>query len=79
MDNMKLNISKNEMNLIECPIGLFVVKDTGILCVKTEYSNDRGGVDAYIAKSGERLSCGGKTRYYYGCEHVIVNPVTIEM
>ena len=38
--------------LDECPIGLFVA-DSGELCLKTEYGNNDGGIDAYIVSTGE--------------------------
>jgi hypothetical protein len=40
------------MTLTECPIGLFLAAD-GELCLKTEYGNNEGRIDAYIVKSGE--------------------------
>ena len=39
------------VTLAECPIGLFVYGDT--LCLKTEYGNNQGRIDAYIVVSGE--------------------------
>jgi hypothetical protein len=38
--------------LAECPIGLFW-SDYGTLCLKTEYGNNEGRIDAYIIESGE--------------------------
>lgn len=38
--------------LAECPIGLFLARD-GELCLKTEYGNNEGRIDAYIVSSGE--------------------------
>lgn len=37
--------------LAECPIGLFRCGDA--LCLKTEYGNNEGRIDAYIVSSGE--------------------------
>lgn len=37
--------------LAKCPIGLFYYKDE--LCLKTEYGNNEGRIDAYIVSSGE--------------------------
>lgn len=37
--------------LVNCPIGLFWCGDT--LCLKTEYGNNEGRIDAYIVSSGE--------------------------
>lgn len=39
------------VTLAECPIGLFMVD--GQLCLKTEYGNNEGRIDAYIVSSGE--------------------------
>ena len=38
--------------LADCPIGLFF-SEGGELCLKTEYGNNEGRVDAYIVSSGE--------------------------
>ncbi len=38
--------------LEDCPIGLFMSAD-GELCLKTEYGNNEGRVDAFIVSSGE--------------------------
>lgn len=44
--------------LAECPIGLFIAQggelaDSGELCLKTEYGNNDGRIDAYIVSTGE--------------------------
>lgn len=39
------------VTLAECPIGLFMAG--GELCLKTEYGNNDGPIDAYIVSSGE--------------------------
>lgn len=39
------------VTLAECPIGLFLYANE--LCLKTEYGNDEGRIDAYIVSSGE--------------------------
>jgi hypothetical protein len=39
------------VTLAECPIGLFMYRDE--LCLKTEYGNNEGRIDAYIVSSGE--------------------------
>lgn len=41
-----------QVTLAECPIGLFK-SDSGELCLKTEYGNNEGRIDAYIVSSGE--------------------------
>ena len=40
------------VSLASCPIGLFMLKG-GLLCLKTEYGNNEGRIDAYIVSSGE--------------------------
>ena len=40
------------VTLAECPIGLFKSED-GELCLKTEYGNNDGRIDAFIVSSGE--------------------------
>lgn len=40
------------VTLAECPIGLFKTA-SGELCLKTEYGNNEGRIDAYIVSSGE--------------------------
>ena len=39
------------VSLARCPIGLFLY--SGELCLKTEYGNNEGRIDAYIVSSGE--------------------------
>lgn len=41
----------NLVTLAACPIGLFMCGDE--LCLKTEYGNNEGRIDAYIVSSGE--------------------------
>ena len=38
--------------LADCPIGLFI-SASGEICLKTEYGDNRGRIDAYIVSSGE--------------------------
>lgn len=38
--------------LADCPIGLFIA-ESGELCLKTEYGNNEGRIDAYIVSTGE--------------------------
>lgn len=47
------------VSLAACPIGLFVSHD-GELCLKTEYGDNNGRIDAYIVSSGE-FFWGGTT------------------
>lgn len=42
----------DQVTLADCPIGLFVAS-SGELCLKTEYGNNDGRIDAYIVSSGE--------------------------
>lgn len=44
--------ARQKVRLVNCPIGLFV-SDAGELCLKTEYGNNEGRIDAYIVSSGE--------------------------
>ncbi len=41
-----------QVTLDDCPIGLFM-SARGELCLKTEYGNNEGRIDAYIVSSGE--------------------------
>ena len=47
----KLVKSRSSATLAACPIGLFMSGDE--LCLKTEYGNNEGRIDAYIVSSGE--------------------------
>ncbi|GEP12142.1 hypothetical protein [Methylobacterium gnaphalii] len=40
------------MSLEVCPIGPFL-SDNGTLCLKTDYENNEGWINAYIVSSGE--------------------------
>ena len=42
---------EERVTLVQCPIGLFMCGDE--LCLKTEYGNNEGRIDAYIVSSGE--------------------------
>ena len=42
---------KRRKRLKDCPVGLFYSGDT--LCMKTEYGNNEGRIDAFIVSSGE--------------------------
>jgi hypothetical protein len=53
-------LTKAQVSLADCPIGLFL-KD-GELCVKSEYGDNEGRIDAYIVSSGEFFWGGAKTR-----------------
>jgi hypothetical protein len=45
------DVSKELLPLRECPIGLFWSGNE--LCLKTEYGNNEGRIDAYIVSTGE--------------------------
>ena len=47
-----LRADGSRVSLAECPIGLFLA-ESGELCLKTEYGNNEGRIDAYIVSSGE--------------------------
>ena len=57
--------------LEECPIGLFM--SHGELCLKTEYGNNEGRIDAYIVSSGEFF--WGGTSLIADQRKVMVEPV----
>lgn len=42
----------NKVSLAECPVGLFQT-ESGNLCLKTEYGDNEGRIDAYIVATGE--------------------------
>ena len=42
---------KRRTTLANCPVGLFI--SHGDLCLKSEYGNNEGRIDAYIVSSGE--------------------------
>jgi hypothetical protein len=44
--------ANERMTLEDCPVGLFI-NSYGGLCLKTEYGNNEGRIDAYIVSSGE--------------------------
>lgn len=45
-------MSEQPVSLAHCPIGLFLSADRA-LCLKTEYGDNDGRIDAYIVSSGE--------------------------
>lgn len=45
------NATSAQVTLTECPVGLFYRGDN--LCLKSEYGNNEGRIDAYIVSSGE--------------------------
>lgn len=80
LDHKEKIVKHSITNLKDCPIGLFylILEDgTEQLCIKTEYATSNGGIEAYIVKSGEYLSCNGLTSSLEGCEKIKVIPVNI--
>lgn len=51
VDGWTIRASKVRTRLKSCPVGLFLYGET--LCLKTEYGNNEGRIDAYIVESGE--------------------------
>lgn len=64
------------ITLAECPIGLFV-NGYGGLCLKTEYGNNEGRIDAYIVASGE-FFWGDEPQTIANQRRQMVRPVTDE-
>jgi hypothetical protein len=73
---IKLQISKDGISLAKCPIGLFICNEE--LCLKTEYENNEGRIDAYIVGSGE-FFWGAKPQTIKSQRAQIVFPVTVEV
>lgn len=71
----KAAIVATEMRVPLCkaPIGLFYCEDT--LCVKTEYGNNEGRIDAYIVESGEFFWGGAKS--FLEQREVLVTPAVL--
>ena len=65
--------TQTTMTLAECPVGLFI-SGSRALCLKTEYGDNEGRIDAYIVSSGEFFWGGAKTRADQ--RKLIVRPVT---
>lgn len=63
------------VTLKECPVGLFV-HETGELCLKTEYGNNEGRIDAYIVDSGE-FFWGSQPQSIANQRRQMVRPVTV--
>lgn len=51
-ESWALTPATEKVTLADCPIGLFV-NSFGCICLKTEYGNNAGRIDAYIVDSGE--------------------------
>ena len=66
-------LGTEDVSLADCPIGLFM--HDGELCLKTEYGNNDGQIDAYIVSSGEYF--WGGTSKAMDQRRVMVRPCTI--
>ena len=66
-------------NLYDCPPGLFYLLTDGekVLCMKTEYYDPAGSVEAYIVSTGERVSHKGLARTPEGCKKIMVIPINV--
>lgn len=58
-DSWKIARWKRRTTLENCPIGMF--ECGGELCLKTEYGNNDGRIDAFIVSSGEFFWGGAQT------------------
>ena len=72
----KLVGSNDPCSLANCPIGLFRSAG-GELCLKTEYGNNEGRIDAYIVSSGE-FFWGDAPQTIENQRRQVVEPVYIE-
>lgn len=62
-----------KVTLADCPIGLFL-SASGLLCLKTEYGDNSGRIDAYIVESGE-MFWGGQPQTVATQRAELVTPV----
>lgn len=74
---MELKKAKKAKTLTDCPVGLFILAESGTLCLKTEYGDNKGGLDCYVVSTGEVLSCQGRTCTEEGCSKIMVYPVKL--
>lgn len=65
------------VTLADCPIGLFLA-DSGELCLKSEYGNNEGRIDAYIVSSGE-FFWGAAPQTIASQRMQMVRPVDVEI
>jgi hypothetical protein len=64
--------------LKDCPIGLFTAAESGELCLKTEYGNNEGRIDAYIVSSGE-FFWGRQPQTIASQREQLVRPVDVDV
>ena len=72
-DDYSLHVTDASVALADCPIGLFLCN--GELCLKTEYGDNDGRIDAYIVSSGEFFWGEAKTKADQ--RKVLVTPVEV--
>lgn len=70
---MGLAPAGGKVTLAECPVGLFI-NEYGGLCLKTEYGNNEGRIDAYIVDSGE-FFWGSSPQSIHNQRRQMVTPV----
>lgn len=63
--------------LADCPVGLFIT-ESGTLCLKTEYGNNEGRIDAYIVSSGE-FFWGSQPQTIENQRRQMVTPVDVDV
>jgi hypothetical protein len=66
--------AKELLALADCPVGLFMKDDE--LCLKTEYGDNNGRIDAYIVSTGEFF--WGGTSKPQDQRKVLVQPVEVD-
>lgn len=67
----------DEITLAECPVGLFL-SEHNQLCLKTEYGNNEGRIDAYIVSSGE-FFWGSQPQTIANQRKQVVRPVDVDV
>jgi hypothetical protein len=73
---LALRVGPRRVTLARCPIGLFLAEGAG-LCLKTEYGNNEGRIDAYIVSSGE-FFWGDAPQTIARQRAQLVTPVTVD-
>lgn len=68
----------DSVTLADCPVGLFVPVGSNELCLKTEYGNNEGRIDAYIVASGE-FFWGSQPQTVLNQRAQVVRPVDAEI
>lgn len=73
---MRLIPHKRRVRLAACPVGLFL-SGSDNLCLKTEYGNNEGRIDAFIIGSGE-FFWGAAPQTIASQRAELVRPVRVE-